>query len=240
MDFGLSEEQQAIFDMAHGFGQEHIAPFARAVGGRWHHSQGAVAKGGRPGAGRHLCVGRAWRVGVDRLDATLVFEALAMACPSVGSFLSIHNMCGGMIDKFASPEVKAAGCPRCAAWTRCFLLPDRTGVRVRRRRLAHPGRQDQRRLPHERHQGLHLGRRLFRCLCRDVPHRRGWAQGHFHPDRRGWRPRPVVWRAGGQDGLAASPPRRCSSTIAWCRWTTASGMRGAGLPMPWRGWMAGG
>ena len=29
MDFALSEEQQAIFDMAHGFGQEHIAPFAR-------------------------------------------------------------------------------------------------------------------------------------------------------------------------------------------------------------------
>jgi len=29
MDFGLSEEQQAIFEMAHAFGQEHIAPFAR-------------------------------------------------------------------------------------------------------------------------------------------------------------------------------------------------------------------
>ncbi|MFP4568942.1 acyl-CoA dehydrogenase family protein, partial [Rhodosalinus sp.] len=29
MDFGLSEEQQAIFDMAHAFGQEHIAPHAR-------------------------------------------------------------------------------------------------------------------------------------------------------------------------------------------------------------------
>ena len=29
MDFALSEEQTAIFDMAHAFGQEHIAPFAR-------------------------------------------------------------------------------------------------------------------------------------------------------------------------------------------------------------------
>ena len=30
MDFGLSEEQQAIFDMAREFGTEHIAPFSRA------------------------------------------------------------------------------------------------------------------------------------------------------------------------------------------------------------------
>ena len=28
MDFALSEEQQAIFDMARDFGAEHIAPFA--------------------------------------------------------------------------------------------------------------------------------------------------------------------------------------------------------------------
>ena len=30
MDFALSEEQQAIFDMARAFGEEHIAPHARA------------------------------------------------------------------------------------------------------------------------------------------------------------------------------------------------------------------
>ena len=28
MDFALSEEQQAIYDMARDFGAEHIAPFA--------------------------------------------------------------------------------------------------------------------------------------------------------------------------------------------------------------------
>ena len=49
--------------------------------------------------------------GLSRLDATLVFEALAMACPAVGSFLSIHNMCGGMIDKFGSDEARAKWLP---------------------------------------------------------------------------------------------------------------------------------
>ena len=43
---------------------------------------------------------------MSRLNATLVIEALAMSCPSVSSFLSIHNMCAGMIDKFGSAEIR--------------------------------------------------------------------------------------------------------------------------------------
>ncbi|NIY98946.1 acyl-CoA dehydrogenase, partial [Salipiger sp. HF18] len=44
--------------------------------------------------------------GLSRLDATLVFEALSMACPSVAAFLSIHNMCARMIDAYGSPGLK--------------------------------------------------------------------------------------------------------------------------------------
>jgi alkylation response protein AidB-like acyl-CoA dehydrogenase len=58
--------------------------------------------------------------GLSRLDATLVFEALAMACPSVGSFLSIHNMCGGMIDKFGSDEVRATWLPKMCSMETVF------------------------------------------------------------------------------------------------------------------------
>ena len=50
--------------------------------------------------------------GLSRLDATLVFEALSMACPSVAAFLSIHNMCAKMIDKFGSDEMKARVLPK--------------------------------------------------------------------------------------------------------------------------------
>ena len=45
--------------------------------------------------------------GLTRLDATLVFEALSMACPSVASFLSIHNMCTWMISSYGSDDMKA-------------------------------------------------------------------------------------------------------------------------------------
>ena len=112
MDFSLSEEQTAIFDMAAAFGQEHIAPFART----WE-EQGTIPKDLWPrvaelGLGGIYVSEEYGGSGLSRLDATLVFEALAMACPSVGSFLSIHNMCGGMIDKFGSDEMKADWLPR--------------------------------------------------------------------------------------------------------------------------------
>lgn len=112
MDFALSDEQSAIFDMAYGFGQDEIAPNAR----NWE-AAGTIPKDLWPKVGALGLAGiyvseEHGGSGLSRLDATLVFEALAMACPSVGSFLSIHNMCAGMIDKFASPEVKAAWLPR--------------------------------------------------------------------------------------------------------------------------------
>ena len=120
MDFALTEEQTAIFDMAHAFGQEHIAPHARA----WE-AQGTIPKDLWPkvaelGLGG-IYVSEEWGgSGLSRLDATLVFEALAMACPSVGSFLSIHNMCGGMIDKFGSTETKEKWLPDLCAMNKVF------------------------------------------------------------------------------------------------------------------------
>ncbi len=120
MDFALSEEQQAIFDMAHAFGQEHIAPHARA----WEKA-GTIPKDLWPkvaalGLGGIYVSDDHGGSGLSRLDATLVFEALAMACPAVGSFLSIHNMCGGMIDKFASAEAKAHWLPQLCAMDKVF------------------------------------------------------------------------------------------------------------------------
>ena len=107
MDFGLTEEQTAIFDMAYGFGQENIAPFAR----QWE-SDGTIPKElwpqiGELGFGALYVSEDSGGSGLTRLDATLVFEALSMACPSVAAFLSIHNMCAKMLDSFASDELKS-------------------------------------------------------------------------------------------------------------------------------------
>ncbi len=106
MDFALTEEQQAIFDMAQAFGQEHIAHFAR----QWE-AEGSIPKGLWPeiaalGFGGLYVSEENGGSGLSRLDATLVFEALSMSCASVAAFLSIHNMCAKMIDDFASDELR--------------------------------------------------------------------------------------------------------------------------------------
>ena len=120
MHFELSEEQSAIFDMAYAFGQDNIAPHARD----WE-KQGTIPKDLWPqiaqlGLGGIYVSEDMGGSGLSRLDATLVFEALAMACPSVGSFLSIHNMCGGMIDKFGSYDLRAKWLPKMCSMETVF------------------------------------------------------------------------------------------------------------------------
>jgi len=120
MDFALSEEQVMIFDMARSFGEEHIAPFARD----WE-AAGTIPKTLWPqiaelGFGGLYVSEDYGGSGLSRLDATLVFEALAMSCPAVGSFLSIHNMCGGMIDKFGSDETKQKWLPDLCTMEKVF------------------------------------------------------------------------------------------------------------------------
>ena len=120
MDFALTEEQQAIFDMARDFGAEHIAPHSRD----WERA-GTIPKELWPriaqlGFGGLYVSEDYGGSGLTRLDATLVFEALAMADPAVGAFLSIHNMCGGMIDKFGKPEDKARWLPDLCSMEKVF------------------------------------------------------------------------------------------------------------------------
>ncbi len=120
MDFALSEEQQAIFDMARDFGQSRIAPHAR----EWE-AAGTIPRELWPeiaqlGFGGLYVSEDHGGSGLSRLDATLVFEALAMSDPAVGSFLSIHNMCGGMIDKFGSDDDKKRWLPSLCSMERVF------------------------------------------------------------------------------------------------------------------------
>ncbi|GGL51875.1 acyl-CoA dehydrogenase family protein [Wenxinia marina] len=112
MDFALTDEQSAVFDMARAFGAERIAPHARA----WEEA-GSIPKELWPeiaelGFGGLYVSEEAGGAGLGRLDATLVFEALSMADPATAAFLSIHNMCARMIDAYGSDEMKARVLPK--------------------------------------------------------------------------------------------------------------------------------
>ncbi len=111
MDFALSTEQTAIYDMARAFGEEHIAPFAR----QWD-SDGNIPRDLWPklaelGFGGLYVSEENGGAGLTRLDATLVFEALSRSCISVAAFLSIHNMCAAMLDRFGTDSVKQSLLP---------------------------------------------------------------------------------------------------------------------------------
>jgi alkylation response protein AidB-like acyl-CoA dehydrogenase len=112
MDFALNEEQTLVFDMAKAFGEDQIAPNAVA----WEKA-GDIPKALWPklaelGFGGLFVSEERGGSGLSRLDGTLVFEALSMACPSVAAFLSIHNMCAAMIDKFGSETLREKYLPR--------------------------------------------------------------------------------------------------------------------------------
>ncbi len=120
MDFALTEEQTAIFDMAHDFGAEHIAPHAR----KWD-AEGSIPKELWPEvaklglAGIYVSEDHGGS-GLSRLDATLVFEALSASCASVAAFLSIHNMCAKMIESFGSDELRAKYLPAALTMEKVF------------------------------------------------------------------------------------------------------------------------
>ena len=106
VDFNLTEEQLAIKAMASSFAQKNFQPNA----GTWDQEeifprlelQMAAALGL---AGIYISedVGGA---GLTRLDAAIVFEELAAACPSTAAYLSIHNMVAWMVDHFGNDDIR--------------------------------------------------------------------------------------------------------------------------------------
>ena len=118
MDFSLSEEQVAIYDMAKALADEHIAPHART----WE-AEGTIPRDLWPklaelGFGGLYVTEESGGTGLGRLDATLVFEAFSGACASVAAFLSIHNMCAAMMDKFGSQALRDRLLPGASRWRR--------------------------------------------------------------------------------------------------------------------------
>jgi alkylation response protein AidB-like acyl-CoA dehydrogenase len=111
---GLTDEQRAIRDMALAFAQERIAPFAL----EWDKDKIFPIETLRAAAALGLAAiyvrEEAGGAGLSRVDAALIFEALATGCPAVSAYLSIHNMCGWMIDAYGSEDQRRRFMPNLA------------------------------------------------------------------------------------------------------------------------------
>ena len=112
MQFALTEDQIAIRDMARDFAAENIAPHAL----KWDEEKifpvDVMREAAALGIGGIYIKDDVGGSALTRLDATLIFEALAQGCPTVSAFLSIHNMSAWMIDAYGSVEQRRKWLPR--------------------------------------------------------------------------------------------------------------------------------
>lgn len=113
MNFALSEEQRAIFDMARCIAVERIAPHALEWEEREHLPRETLTALAGLGMASIYVTGEHGS-DLSRLDATLIFEGLSYGCASTAAFLSIHNMCAWMVDSFGSDALKQKYLPQMA------------------------------------------------------------------------------------------------------------------------------
>ncbi|WP_209325740.1 acyl-CoA dehydrogenase family protein [Brevibacterium renqingii] len=106
LPFGLTDEQQTVSGMVREFADTEIAPHALEWDAEHHFPVDVIKKTADLGMGGIYVSEDAGGTGMGRMDAALIFEAMSTGCPSVASYISIHNMVAWMIDKFGNDEQK--------------------------------------------------------------------------------------------------------------------------------------
>ena len=171
--FSLGEDQIAVRDMARSFAAEVFAPHAVAWDEAKHFPVAEMRQAAELGMGGVYISPEVGGSALSRLDATLIFEALATGCPTVSAYMSIHNMAAWMIDAFGSEaQRQTMAAETLHHGTSGELLPHRARRRIGRRGARDARRARRRQLRAQRPEAIHLGRRRRRPLRRDGAHRR--------------------------------------------------------------------
>jgi alkylation response protein AidB-like acyl-CoA dehydrogenase len=105
--FGLSPDQEAVRDMARRFADDRIKPGAIDWDQRKHFPIDVIRETASLGMGGIYVPEELGGSGMTRLDAALIFEALATGCPAISAYLSIHNMVAGMVARFGDAAQRA-------------------------------------------------------------------------------------------------------------------------------------
>lgn len=111
MNFTLTEEQAAIRQMAQDFTREEIAPFALEWDREKHFPVETIRNAGALGMGAIYVRDDIGGTGLGRVESALIIEALASGCPAVASYISIHNMCAWMVDRFGNQQQREQWLP---------------------------------------------------------------------------------------------------------------------------------
>ena len=109
--FDLTEDQIAIQDMARKFTADAITPHAAEWDEKHIFPRATIKAAADLGFAAIYVSEESGGIGLGRLEAALIMEAMAYGCPTTSAFISIHNMASWMIDCFGSERVKAKYLP---------------------------------------------------------------------------------------------------------------------------------
>ncbi len=124
--FELNEDQRAIQEMTQAFAAEQVAPYALDWDRERHFPSSVIRSTGQLGFGGIYVGEDVGGSGLGRLDAVLIFEALASGCPAFSSFISIHNMAAWMIDTFGDEAQRQRLLPKITSmeWLASYCLTE--------------------------------------------------------------------------------------------------------------------
>jgi alkylation response protein AidB-like acyl-CoA dehydrogenase len=104
--FDLTEDQREIQELARRFTADRITPHA----GEWDEKhifpRDTIKAAAELGFAAIYVSEQQGGIGLGRLEAALIMEAMAYGCPSTSAFISIHNMASWMLDRFGSEALK--------------------------------------------------------------------------------------------------------------------------------------
>jgi len=109
---GLEEDHVQIYQTALDFSKKHIAPYAAEWDREGHFPQDVMREAASLGFAAVYTSPDFGGTGMGRLEASLIFEALATGCASTSAFMTIHNMCTWIVDSFGSQELKEKYIPQ--------------------------------------------------------------------------------------------------------------------------------
>jgi len=109
--FDLPEATRELRETALAFARDRLAPHAQDWDERRHFPVDVLREAAQLGMAALYVREESGGAGLSRLDAAVVFEALATGCPTISAFLSIHNMVAWMIDRFGNDAQRAEWLP---------------------------------------------------------------------------------------------------------------------------------
>lgn len=110
--FALTEDQLAIQEMAQNFANDTLAPNAIRWDQEKHFPVAEMREAAALGMGGIYIDEDVGGSGLSRLDAALIFEALSTGCPTVAAYISIHNMCAWMVDRYGDEAQRRRFLPK--------------------------------------------------------------------------------------------------------------------------------